>query len=188
MIRDGRFALAVVLSASPVAAQKHPINTCEASSSPAGLPAGAEYGASVDVDGRWTIVGAPGDGPLAEQGSTFVSLYGTLIAKLRAQAPAVGQRFGQAVGISGNDAVVGAPGDGGGSVSVHRFVPGAPSSFRLSARLGVPGTLLFGSAVAIEAGVLVVGAPDPSHGRVFVFDATGGWHLVAELQPPGGLS
>ena len=167
--------------AGSIAAQKHPITVCESSGAPAGLVAGAEFGAAVASHGRWSVVGAPGDGVLSGQGHVYVAYYGTPVAKLEADVPAIGQRFGQAVDVFQRSVVVGAPGDGAGSVFAFEYQVGAPSRFVSLNRLTVSGAVLFGSAVAVDGDTLVVGAPDPTGGRAFVYQFAGNWQLVAEL-------
>jgi len=58
-----------------IAAQKHPITVCESSGAPVGLVAGADFDAAVASHGRWSVVGAPGDGVLSGQGHVYVAYY-----------------------------------------------------------------------------------------------------------------
>ncbi|MCE9618289.1 MAG: FG-GAP repeat protein [Planctomycetes bacterium] len=176
-------------------------NQCAALSPPSG-DGHSQFGASLALQNRMLLVGAPRDSEIAfEQGAAFVyrqtGEQWDLDATLRRSVVGAGDQFGAAVACDEHTLVIGAPkADEGaidsGAVEVFERVG---QSWRPVATLvsnpPVAGAL-FGLSIAIDGGRIVVGAPgdrtDGAYsGRAFIFTrGAGGWSLEASLSCPGG--
>lgn len=175
---------------------------------------GLRFGASVAIDGRWIVVGAPGYGEVhtyvTNTTSTVWAYHELLVAPIRAG----GDRFGASVAVddSNGDAArvaVGAPFDDGPSDAVTDS--GVVHVFRHVGPVGTVGTWThegtyaannaepgdhFGIAIAAARDRLVVGAdgddgeaanPVADAGSVYVLERSGTtWTQLAELRaaPP----
>lgn len=164
----------------------------------------AQFGLSVDVDGRIAVVGAGWEnvGASQQQGAAYVfTRDGTewsLASRLTAGDGRPLDRFGSAVAIAGNTVVVGAPFAQVGSAPT----PGAVYVFSRStegwtehAKLVAPGEespLAFGSALSIDGDALLVGMGSrdlnsEGEGGAFVFRRSGSiWSFEQRLRPVSG--
>ncbi len=157
----------------------------------ADVPAtGDAFGFSVDIDGAFLVVGAPGDDDGgSDAGAAYVFVKDsagkwTLQAKLTASDAALEDRLGCAVALSGIFVIAGAPGHDDGA-----FDTGAAYAFtfdgqtwqqqaRFSAFSADEGDF-FGEAVALDDDTALIGAPnaDEPRGRdtglAFVFVRSG---------------
>ncbi len=150
---------------------------------PPGGDSAEKFGAAVQVNGDYAIVGAPGDTRLgANTGSAFVYHRGagetwTLQQKLTASDGATQHQFGAAVGIWDQFAVVGAPGwsSGHGKLYFYRrsgtiwsldysfAPPAAEGVWQLGATVAQAFTKVVASAPFSRVGV------QEEAGRVFAF-------------------
>ncbi len=168
----------------------------------------AEFGYSVAADGRWLVVGAPGERAGGFNGAGAAYVYerlpsGAWVRDQRLVAPngAADDHFGRSVSISGERIVVGAPTvdlDLGSSVAIN---VGAAYIFERSAQGWVLASKVmspaptfqsvFGRSVALRGDRLVVGAPREyitsiiHSGAAYVFtrDGSGAWRYEATLVP-----
>ncbi|MDO8963388.1 MAG: Ig-like domain-containing protein, partial [Coriobacteriia bacterium] len=140
--------------------------------------AGARFGASIDVDGDWIVVGAPGEDTTGCAGAGAAYVYSrqgdSWVQEARLVAPdaAAGSGFGTAVTISRGRIVVGAPGSAsgvlGGTGRAYAFTYsltdlGWRFERALSPQFPAMGER-FGSAVAVDDGVLAIAAPGAENG------------------------
>lgn len=168
---------------------------------PAGHPSGRAFGYSVNISGRYVLVGDPRGGSDAREGSAFVFHrnvsdaweFDTVLSAPGLQNLA---EFGASVAVVGPLAVVGEPKRGILNV-------GAAYVFRrnvldvwefISALVPSPegGAIVFafGTSVALAGETILVGAPDSTDGsfilktgRAYVFEnRTGVWMQVKELK------
>ena len=157
----------------------------------ADVPAtGDAFGFSVDIDGAFLVVGAPGDDDGgSDAGAAYVFVNEaegrwTRQAKLTANDAALEDRLGYAVALSGIFVIAGAPGDDDGA-----FETGSAYAFtfdgqtwqqqdKFSASSADEGDF-FGEAVALDDDTALIGAPnaDEPRGRdtglAFVFVRSG---------------
>lgn len=134
---------------------------------PTDVPFGAEFGASVDIDAAYAIIGAPGDDDEGDDaGAAYIfNRSGTdwsQVIKLTHPLPAADDRFGSSVAIDARFAVIGAPNDGGLQPlagSAHFFIRrGSTWEFASSISSGFANSS-FGTSVAIDADRVIIGAP-----------------------------
>lgn len=176
--------------------------------------AGDDFGASVDIDGDYLVVGAPledggtGD-PASAQGAAYLFERGSdggwsQTALLRDASGEAGDFFGISVAVSGDYAIVGASGDagdtgnlpgGGGAWVYQRQSDGAWIEFqtlRASNRKAGDG---FGGAVSLDGNLAVIGAQTedggvedskPSAGAAYVFELSTVWEERAILHASDG--
>lgn len=155
---------------------------------------GSAFGAAVDLEGSFLLVGAPG---AAESGVAYV-FYRDPVggweqrARLAAPDPGFGDGFGTSVALGGNVALVGAPYDGDAG-SVHVFDYHAPGEWRHRQML-TPAPqetgIAFGAAIALDREHALIGAPMGNEprgreaGLAFLYAQTAGsdWILRAVLQ------
>ena len=162
---------------------------------------GDQFGASVAIDGKTIVVGAPQAtvGTSLYQGAAYVFVQpsggwtnSTETAKLSASDGNAGDRLGYSVAISGNTAIAGAPfatvnsNYAQGAAYVFVEPSGGWSGMTQNSKLTTStGTVwdTFGESVAIAATTAVVGAPyeqsAPNQlcGAAYVFvKPNGGWH------------
>lgn len=164
-----------------------------------GLEDGDQFGWSVDLSGKYAIVGAPGDDDQGTQaGAAYIFARGsdgewTVEDKIIDDDGNPDDNFGHAVAIDGKYGIVSAPlfdfagEDSGRVVFIERQRDGTwsivgsangasdPQASPLAA-LGTLEQARIGWSVAIEGKTAAVGAPGPPSGRVFVFRRTPqGW-------------
>ncbi len=132
-----------------------------------GLQDGAELGASVAVEGDYTVTGAPFDDASGGDSGVvkvFHTSTGALLFVLPNPNPAGNDRFGTSVAISGTRVVVGAPfddvgADDAGSAYVYDLTSDTPTVPTVTLNNPSPATFdLFGTSVAISGTRIVVGA------------------------------
>jgi len=158
--------------------------------------AGDYFGVSVDLDGGFVLVGAPGDddnGPFSGSAYLFDATTGQQLGKLLASDGATADDFGRSVALDGDRAVVGAPYTNDWAVdagSAYVFdVTTGQQLFELHAFS--PGTeSYFGETVAIGWNLIAVGAPEDGTlaykaGAVYVFDRATGSPLFQLLASDG---
>lgn len=164
------------------------------------VSATAEFGAAVDVDGVWAVVGAPMDGDRLE-GSAHIyqNIAGEwmLMRSLRPDASESDAGFGATVAVDGEWMVVAAPDGRGGSTEASGFVEiyrqvGVDWTLhrRLTGDDALAGRAEIGAAVALEGGRLLIGAPGAwgEAGAVLALEApfTGAPQVIeADLALPG---
>ena len=166
-----------------------------------------QLGWSVSVDGDTALVGAGGDGDLADGDPTynsgsvyvFVNNMGTwsLLQKLLAPDGASNDRFGVSVALNGNTAVVGAQGDDGNQGSAYVFTRSSSSStFSYVQKLTASDAVAndkFGTSVAIDGDTAAVGQVPGGRragaGSVYVFTRSGStWSQVQKLTANDGIA
>lgn len=164
-------AVALGLTAVPLAHAQYPTTLKQSAFSPAGPASGDGFGNCTAISGTRMVVGAPFDDPGAPDAGT-VYVYDLMspvpavpIAILHDPAPADGDYFGFSVGLSGSLLVVGAmasdaDGADAGIAYVYNLDGAAPlvPVATLHPPNAVPGEQ-FGFATAISGGRVVVGAP-----------------------------
>jgi len=154
--------------------------------------AGHHFGASVDLDATYAVIGAPNDtGYTAGSGAVYVFKADGLgdwafHQKLIVADGAAADYFGAAVGISGDLIAVGAPGDDDGAAdsgSVYTFRLNV-DTWELDAKLVSPepeAGVGLGEELDLNAPYLAVGSP----GRdvtVFIRDAGGAWNAGSRIE------
>lgn len=171
---------------------------------PSDLPADANFGHDVDLDGSRLIVGAPYvDGIVNAQGVAYIFRDdgGAWIQEARLAPGDLDVNFvGAAVAIDGNFAVIGSPRDNGDGISagsafiyeldikgnwtlVGRFTPDETEPYSY-----------FGNEIAIEGDTILVGAEYSDQvganvGAVFVYERSGGsWSQTQVLTPDDMLA
>lgn len=160
----------------------------------------AEFGAAVDVDGGWAIVGAPMDGDRRE-GSAHVyqNIAGDwmLVRSLRPAGVESDASYGARVAIDGDWMAIAAPdgrGDAGDASGFVEIYQRTGSDWTLQRRLTVDDALAgraeIGAAVALEGGRLLIGAPGAwgETGAVLALESpfTGSLQVIeADLALPG---
>lgn len=158
---------------------------------PDDAPEGSEFGASVNIDAAYAVVGAPGDDDEADNaGAAYIFKRAgsdwSEVIKLTHPAPAANDEFGASVAIDAKLAVIGAPGDGGlqpDAGSVHLFARrGADWQFAATISTGV-GESSFGASVAIDGERIIVGAPaDGGTGAAYIYrKRRNQWQLEDQL-------
>lgn len=134
---------------------------------PSDAPDGSEFGASVDLDAAYAVIGAPSDDEEAnDAGAAYIFKRSgsdwSQVSKLFHPMPAADDLFGTSVAIDAKFAVVGAPNDGGlqpNAGSAHFFVRrGSSWEYASSISSGVASSQ-FGASVAIDADRVIIGAP-----------------------------
>jgi hypothetical protein len=147
---------------------------------------GDEFGRSVDIYGRYAIVGAPGDDNW--EGSAHLYYHDSWWSKIYSfSGDAAGDAFGWSVAVSGADAdyiAIGAPDDGAGCVTIYERNSASATWSEAAHRCGGTSGDRFGFAVALEADRLVVGAPSGNGGTgvAYVYERlTSGWAQIATL-------
>ncbi|MGD1915727.1 MAG: GC-type dockerin domain-anchored protein [Phycisphaerales bacterium] len=164
------------------------------------VSATADFGAAVDVDGVWAVVGAPMDGDLAE-GSAHVyqNIAGewTLVRSLRPDGVEADARYGATVAMDGEWMAVAAPEGRGGAAEASGFVEiyrRVGSDWTLQRRLdggdALAGRAEIGAALSLEGDRLLIGAPGAAMetGAVLALEApfTGAPQVIeADLAMPG---
>jgi hypothetical protein len=163
---------------------------------------GADFGASVALDGGRLVVGEPlFDGTAGTDcGAVHWYVYnGTgYVHETTIEGSTAGGKFGSAVAISGNVTIVGSPaesasGSGSGAARIyHRAGDGWVLEQQLSGS-GVGADHAFGSSVAVDRHLAIVGAPGvngaATPGAAYVFAATGAdWAQVAHVVPATATS
>ncbi|RMF46645.1 MAG: hypothetical protein D6755_06390, partial [Anaerolineae bacterium] len=142
---------------------------------PSEVEVGAQFGASVALDGRRALVGAPQTNPYgaSDTGAAYLfersGKYWLLRAELQAKDAHTGDGFGSAVALDGLTALVGAPFHDPRTDNGRLSNAGAAYLFEPSGGQWVQRAVLspgdgqsfdnFGSAVALSAGRALVGAP-----------------------------
>ncbi len=154
---------------------------------------GSAFGAAIDLEGSFLLVGAPG---AAESGAAYVFYRDPVSgweqrARLAAPDPGFGDGFGTSVALGGTVALVGAPYEDAGTV--HAFDFHAPGEWRHRQTL-IPAPQetgsAFGAAIALDREYALVGAPMGNEprgreaGLAFLYARTAGsdWILRAVLQ------
>lgn len=151
-------------------------------------------GASVDIDDKWTVSGAPNDSQAADNaGAVFVYDFttqpATEDAKLVPGDLAAEDLFGSAVAIDAETIVIGAPRqdsagtDAGAAYVYERQGTSWVNTAKLVAS-DASAESRFGNSVAISNGTIVVGASWTKNksGAVYVFEQVGGvWSEVQIL-------
>ena len=160
---------------------------------PTDAPVGAEFGASVDIDAAYAIIGAPGDDDEGDDaGAAYIfNRSGTdwsQVIKLTHPLPAADDRFGSSVAIDARFAVIGAPNDGGLQPlagSAHFFIRrGSTWEFASSISSGFASSS-FAASVDIDATTAIIGAPDEGGtGAAYVFrkGRNNQWELEDQLR------
>ncbi len=127
-----------------------------------------KFGSSIDLEGDYTLIGAPGDD--SSTGSAYVFLRsGTpwyQQTKLTASDRSAGDLFGTAVSLSGTLAAVGAPGDDNGAGAVYLFERDGTTWTPVN-KLVLSGRSAgdaFGQAIALYGDRMLVGAPGRANG------------------------
>jgi len=164
----------------------------------AGAGAGNQFGQSINVDGDFMIVGAPGrDDAAINGGAAFIFQRNgnswIQVAELTANDATNNDFFGSAVAISGDRAVIGAAGDNGGagvnSGSAYIFQRSGNTWTQIAKINGSDSGAgdQFGSAVSISGGRVIVGAFQDddggnNSGSAYIFHDTGAaWVQNAKL-------
>jgi hypothetical protein len=155
------------------------------------------FGKSVDIEGDWAVVGAPGDYEMSSpESKVFIYQYDGLswtemqvLTVHDTAASTNGDHFGNAVAIDGNTIVVGAPNHGEtghGAVFVYQFNGSSwQQQDSLTAGDGEEGDG-FGTAVAIDGSTIVIGAHGDDDlgdrsGSAYIFTNNGG-HWVEDTK------
>ena len=162
----------------------------------------AYFGTSVDIDGDYAIVGAPGDDPNSSwtySGSAYLferQADGQWLskAKLYDAAGQPGDNFGFSVSLSGDTAVVGAYGyDDGANYdagAVYVYERDANGTWGLVHKEVGSGVINFGSTVVAAGDRFAVGSdrsglmPEPAPVGVYERGTGGAWARVASLLQP----
>ncbi|MCB9914488.1 MAG: FG-GAP repeat protein [Planctomycetes bacterium] len=161
-----------------------------------------KFGAAVDLDGVWAIVGAPDartNGLVTGAAYVFERRPSGWVpgTRLDALLPATGARFGWSVAVEGEWAAVGAYGDAVAAFSggaVHLFHRDAVNGWQHAQELRPPDPApnhFFGTAVDLSDGRLAVGAPGDDDaaldaGAVYVYARSGAqWVLEDKLVASG---
>ena len=163
---------------------------------------GDAFGHSVDIDGSFLLIGAPGNGDEggADAGAAFVFFRDPTLgwrqqARLTATDPALNDRFGYTVALSSIFAFVAAPfndDDGTDSGSVYAYAFTGNDTWRQQEKLTAPDADAgdtFGMALALDGETALIGSPnadDPrggSAGLAYVFARSAGssWFVRAVL-------
>jgi hypothetical protein len=166
--------------------------------------AGADFGASVALDGQTLVAGAPNDVSSGiATGSAYVYLRSgavwSLQKKLLPLAGADGDGFGEAVALSGDTAVVGAYQDdsnGADAGAAYVFVRTGTSWSQQQKLLASDGAEsdAFGWSVAVAGEQALVGAfqsdaPAGDSGAAYLFDRSGTtWSQSQKLTASDGLA
>jgi hypothetical protein len=133
------------------------------------------FGASVDINNRVIIVGAPGDAPNGSfSGSAYLFDADTSV-QLHKLIPSDGSaqdQFGTSVSISGSRAIVGAP--NANKVYVFDVVTG--QQIRV---IQGPGSFGFGEAVDLDGGTAIIGSSSANgfQGAAYLYDIETGQQL-----------
>lgn len=149
---------------------------------------GGQFGYSVAIDGKYTVVGAPQEtaAGLSEAGNAYVfnSKTGVLIETLVDPNAQESGHFGYSVAISGTYVVVGAPNEAvspDGNVG-HAYIFNVTTGALLSTLTTYPAAspdAYFGSSIAISGNIVVIGAyhesitSDQYAGYTYTFSAIG---------------
>lgn len=163
---------------------------------PPTLEAGALFGMSVAISGRWLAVGssrAGGVGAVDIFERVNASTW-NFVARVFGPGVTLTGEFGSAVALDGDALIVGAPWDGQfgaaiGSVHLFEFDLGAWSHRASIEPPGVPNGALFGRSVDIEGDVAIAGAPYVGvsflGGDSFLIRRSGPtWELAERLERP----
>lgn len=138
------------------------------------LEAGDEFGWSVDLSGKYAIVGAPGDDDQATQaGAAYVFVRGSngrwaVEDKLVQSELPADSNFGFAVATNGKVTIVGAPFDstsGAEGGSFHRFARQNDGSWIWEGSSYATGTNHLGWSVALDAKYVLIGEPGKNADR-----------------------
>ena len=152
------------------------------------------FGAAVDVDGPYVVVGAPGDdsdGFGIGQAHIFSTETGQLLHTLQDPTVTGFDSFGTSVAIEGEFVLVGDPGDdtfGFGVGAAHMFNAETGDFIRTYNDPTNTGSDEFGSSVSLSNGLVLVGAPGDDTlgsniGQAYLFDADTG-SLLQTLNAP----
>lgn len=143
---------------------------------PAEVPASAQFGAALAIEGERILVGAPRSG---SSGAAYVferdreSGGWTRTALLTAEDLGTGAALGSTVALDGGDAIVGAPGSQASAGVVLTYsIDSATGAWSERGRLRSPesaGGDAFGSALSVAGDQLLVGAPGRDEGRGAVY-------------------
>ncbi|WP_415719585.1 Ig-like domain-containing protein [Maridesulfovibrio sp.] len=147
------------------------------------------FGSSLDMDGYWLLIGAPGD--TNETGTAYMYTRSgdtwSLSKELVIAEGAEGDSFGTSVTLDGNSAVVGAPWRDTfkGAVYTFKYTTTWLEEAMLTAGDGWVGDL-FGSAVALSGSDLAVGAPraDTDSGKVYLYRDDGAGFVFSKMIQP----
>lgn len=159
--------------------------------SPSDPHRGAQFGASVALDGSHALVGAPDSSAATEYaGAAYVfsrhddgTWPVTEDRTFAASDTAPGDAFGHAVALDGTRAVVGAPGTETGTVYVfERRADGNWPATPDAVVVGDDGETGFGRTLAIDRGIALVGGSDVT---LFSRWADGDWRSEGTLAPAG---
>ncbi len=158
---------------------------------------GANFGASLSADGRWLVVGSPGDDEDAlRSGSAYIfrRIQGEWVEidRLREAVPTKGAEFGRAVAVAGSTIAISAPkarvdGVEKGAVYVYERVG---SSWVEVAKLIAPEAKVkkFAGAVAVSRDRIAVASSGPRdenrvrNGAVYVFRREDEWKHESTLR------
>lgn len=166
-----------------------------------------EFGTSVDIDGDYAIVGAPGDNIVnhIDMGSAYIFKRTNGVWSQQAKIIAVdadqGKRFGSSVSISGDYVIVGAPRDTIGTNedqgSAYIYVRMGDTWVQQAKIVSSDGSAedRFGSSVSMDGGYAVVGAPRNTvgtltrRGSAYIFMRNGEiWTQQYHLSPVAGAA
>jgi sugar lactone lactonase YvrE len=170
------------------------------------------FGTSVDIEGRWAVIGAPREGYFdADTGAAWVYTLegGRWVMKQKLDAPplSLGQSFvGQAVAIDGGVIAIGGPGQQNlcisipidcsnrpsGSVQLYRFDGNAWSEEQLIQPTDTGEWDIFGVKLSLHGDRLLVGSPnqdgavaDAGIARLYQFDGSA-WSETQRLMASDG--
>lgn len=166
-----------------------------------------QFGTSVDIDGDYAIVGAPGDKIVnhLSMGSAYIFKRTNGVWSQQAKIIAVdadgGKLFGSSVSISGDYAIVGAPRDTIGTNedqgSAYIYVRTGDTWVQQAKLVSSDGSAedRFGSSVSIDGAYAVVGAPRNTvgtltgRGSAYIFlRNSDSWTQQYHLSPVAGAS
>jgi len=150
---------------------------------------GDGFGTSVDIDGDYAVVGAPGaDVGGVLSGAVYVFMWSGSEwleqAKLVASDGMEHDRFGWTVSIVGDSILVGADyalGGAGQTSGAAYFFERSDTIWTETEKLTVDDGNRFGHDVALNGTVALIGAPDT--GSAYIFEKSGGsWSQSAKLE------